>query len=288
VDSQTGRLGSSVRRLLTGVLLLSLIFVACRKPDNCDIALAGSTSVEPFAERLAELYIASLRAAGARRKAERVPEINVQGGGSSAGIRAVQNGICQIGMSSRALTPSEKGLVEFPIALDGIVVIVNRANPIAALTIAQVRDVFAGRVKKWRELGGRARRITVISREDGSGTRASFEEKVMTGEAREPEPVSPDALIQDSNGAVREIVASDPDAIGYISFGLVDDRVRALTLDGVAPSESSIRAHTYPVVRKFLFLTADEPSGLTREFINYTLSDSGQSVLVEEGLTRVQ
>jgi phosphate transport system substrate-binding protein len=274
--------------LLTGVLLLSLIFVACRKPDNCDIALAGSTSVEPFAERLAELYIASLRAAGARRKAERVPEINVQGGGSSAGIRAVQNGICQIGMSSRALTPSEKGLVEFPIALDGIVVIVNRANPIAALTIAQVRDVFAGRVKKWRELGGRARRITVISREDGSGTRASFEEKVMTGEAREPEPVSPDALIQDSNGAVREIVASDPDAIGYISFGLVDDRVRALTLDGVAPSESSIRAHTYPVVRKFLFLTADEPSGLTREFINYTLSDSGQSVLVEEGLTRVQ
>ena len=288
MDSQTGRLGSSVRRLLTGVLLLSLIFVACRKPDNCDIALAGSTSVEPFAERLAELYIASLRAAGARRKAERVPEINVQGGGSSAGIRAVQNGICQIGMSSRALTPSEKGLVEFPIALDGIVVIVNRANPIAALTIAQVRDVFAGRVKKWRELGGRARRITVISREDGSGTRASFEEKVMTGEAREPEPVSPDALIQDSNGAVREIVASDPDAIGYISFGLVDDRVRALTLDGVAPSESSIRAHTYPVVRKFLFLTADEPSGLTREFINYTLSDSGQSVLVEEGLTRVQ
>jgi phosphate transport system substrate-binding protein len=102
--------------------MLSLLFTACR-PGNTDIALAGSTSVEPFAERLAELYIAKLKAAGSKSGLE----INVQGGGSSAGIRAVQNGICQIGMSSRSLTPDEKGLHEIPIALDGIVIITNRA-----------------------------------------------------------------------------------------------------------------------------------------------------------------
>jgi phosphate transport system substrate-binding protein len=262
--------------------MLSLLFTACR-PGNTDIALAGSTSVEPFAERLAELYIAKLKAAGSKSGLE----INVQGGGSSAGIRAVQNGICQIGMSSRSLTPDEKGLHEIPIALDGIVIITNRANRVQGLSLGQARAIFAGRMKNWKELGGRPHSITVISREDGSGTRASFEEKVMVGEAKEPEPVSTDALVQDSNGAVREIVADDPDAIGYISFGLVDDRVRALALDGVTPSEVSIRLGTYPVTRKFLFLTVREPAGRVAQFIDYVLSPEGQQVLVEEGLVQV-
>jgi phosphate transport system substrate-binding protein len=109
----------------------------------------------------------------------------------------------------------------------------------------------------------------------------------MVGKAREAEPVSTDALVQDSNGAVREIVADDPDAIGYISFGLVDERVRALALDGVAPSMPSIRLGTYPVTRKFLFLTLREPAGRVKEFIDYVLSPEGQQVLVEEGLVQV-
>lgn len=257
--------------------MVSLFFTACRKSGSNGLTLAGSTSVEPFAERVAEVFMA------------RQPQfkVNVQGGGSTAGVRAVQSGICQIGMSSRSLTAAEKGLFEIPIALDGIVIIVNRANPLPGLTIEQVRDIFAGRVKNWRELGGRAHSITVISREDGSGTRASFEEKVMTGEAHHAEPVSADALVQDSNGAVREIVADDPDAIGYISFGLVDDRVRALALDGVAPSESTIRTSAYPVTRKFLFLTVHEPAGCSKQFIDFVLSPQGQQVLVEEGLVQV-
>jgi phosphate transport system substrate-binding protein len=190
-------------------------------------------------------------------------------------------------MSSRQLTVAEKGLNEIPIAVDGIVIIVNRANRVQGLTVEQARDVFAGRVKNWHELGGRSRPITVISREDGSGTRASFEEKVMTGAAKQPEPVAADALVQDSNGAVREIVADDPDAVGYISFGLVDERVHPLALDSVAPSEESIRLGTYPVTRKFLFLTRHEPTGRTKEFIDYVLSPEGQGVLVQEGLVQV-
>jgi phosphate transport system substrate-binding protein len=264
-------------------LALVLASTGCRPGGRNAVTLAGSTSVEPFAERLAELYLAELKATGGKRGLE----INVQGGGSSAGIQAVSNGICDIGMSSRQLTAAEKGLNEIPIALDGIVVIVNRANPVQGLTIAQARDVFAGRIKNWQELGGPNRPITVISREDGSGTRASFEEKVMSGEAKQPEPVAADALVQDSNGAVREIVADDPDAVGYISFGLVDERVHALSLDGVAPSEPGIRLGAYPVTRQFLFLTRRAPTGRVKEFIDYVLSPEGQQVLVQEGLVQI-
>jgi phosphate transport system substrate-binding protein len=273
--------------LLTGWLILALFSTGCRETGKNAITIAGSTSVEPFAERLAELYLVKLKAAGGKRSAASGLEINVQGGGSSAGIQAVQNGICQIGMSSRSLTPDEKGLYEIPIALDGIVIIVSLRNPIQNLTVEQARDIFAGRIKNWRELGGRSHPITVISREDGSGTRASFEEKVMTGQDRQPVPVAADALVQDSNGAVREIVADDPDAVGYISFGLVDERVHPLALDGVAPSEPSIRLGTYPVTRKFLFLTQREPAGRVKELIDYVLSPEGQQVLVQEGLVQV-
>jgi phosphate transport system substrate-binding protein len=283
VDYRFRYLASPVRLLLTGWLILALFSTACRQSGKNAITLAGSTSVEPFAERLAELYLIKLTAAHQKNGLE----INVQGGGSSAGIQAVSNGICDIGMSSRQLTAAEKGLNEIPIAVDGIVIIVNRANRVQGLTIEQARDVFAGRVKNWHELGGRSRPITVISREDGSGTRASFEEKVMTGAAKQPEPVAADALVQDSNGAVREIVADDPDAVGYISFGLVDERVHPLSLDSVAPSEPSIRLGTYPVTRQFLFLTRHEPTGRTREFIDYVLSPEGQQVLVQEGLVQV-
>ena len=108
----------------------------------------------------------------------------------------------------------------------------------------------------------------------------------MTGQDRQPVPVAADALVQDSNGAVREIVADDPDAVGYISFGLVDERVHPLALDGVAPSESSIRLGTYPVTRRFLFLTRREPAGRVEELIDYVLSPEGQQVLVQEGLVQ--
>jgi phosphate transport system substrate-binding protein len=103
-----------------------------------------------------------------------------------------------------------------------------------------------------------------------------------------PEPFAADALVQDSNGAVREIVADDPDALGYISFGLVDQRVRALALNGTAPDENSVKSGRYPIVRRFLFLTNGEPSGPTKEFIDYVLSPDGQKALVEEGLISVE
>jgi phosphate transport system substrate-binding protein len=273
------------RFLMTALLGVVLLVAGCSRANRAAITLAGSTSVEPFAERLAELYM----------RAHPDAKISVQGGGSSAGVRACQSRICAIGMSSRELNPEEKGLVEIPIALDAIALIVNRQNPVRELTMEQAHDIFAGRIRNWQQLGGPNRRITAITREEGSGTRASFEEKVMVagmprnkdGKAS-PAAFAPDALVQDSNGSVREIVASDPAAIGYISSGLIDGRVAAVLLGGVAPTEASIRSGRYPVVRQFLFLTNGEATGTAKAFIDYVLSDSGQNALVEEGLTRVK
>jgi len=276
-----------LRSLLILPVLLGAVLLGsgCSRGNKAAITLAGSTSVEPFAERLAELYM------GVHPDAK----ISVQGGGSSAGIRAVTSRICAIGMSSRELTPEEKVLVEIPIALDAIALIVNRHNPVRELTMEQARGIFAGRIRNWREVGGPNRRITPITREEGSGTRASFEEKVMAaGMPKDkngktnPDAFAADALVQDSNGAVREIVASDPAAIGYISSGLVDERVAAILMGGIAPTEAAVRSGRYPVVRKFLFLTNGEATGTAQAFINYVLSDSGQNALVEEGLTRIE
>jgi phosphate transport system substrate-binding protein len=276
----------SIRHWLHPLLCAALIVSSgCSRASKNAITLAGSTSVEPFAELLAEHYMALHHGV----------EIRVQGGGSSAGIRACQSGICAIGMSSRELNPEEKGLVEIPIAHDAIALIVNARNTVRQLTLEQARDIFAGRIRNWQELGGPNRRVTPITREEGSGTRTSFEEKVMTagmpkdedGKAN-PAALAPDALVQNSNGSVREIVASDPAAIGYISSGLVDERIAAVALDGVVPTESTIFSGRYPVVRRFLFLTKGEATGTAKAFINYVLSDTGQKTLAEEGLTRIR
>ena len=268
--------------LLAGALTVQ---AGCARSGKAGITLAGSTSVEPFAERLAELYM---------QKHQGI-KVSVQGGGSSAGIRAVENKICEIGMSSRELKPEEKGLTEIPIAHDAIALIVNARNNVRGITLEQARDVFTGRVRSWRELGGEDKPITIITREEGSGTRASFEEQVMAADGTRgadgrpgPEPFAADALVQDSNGAVREIVAEDPEALGYISFGLVDERVRALALNGVVPDENTVKSGRYAIVREFLFLTNGEPRGATKAFIDYVLSSEGQQALVEEGLIRVK
>lgn len=254
------------------VISLLLIFCHCSKNLKDSIIIAGSTSIQPFAERLVEVY----------NQKHKAIKFNVQGGGSSAGIKTVQNGVCNIGMSSRELRPEEKELYEIIIAYDGIVIIVNRTNPIDNLSLKNIADIFSGEIKFWQEVGGKRHRINVITREEGSGTRQSFEEIVMRDKT-----ITIDALVQDSNGAVREIVANDPNAIGYISYGLVDERVKALALDFVIPSIQTIKQRSYPIVRPFLFLTNCLPEGMVKNFIDFVLSNEGQKVLQDEGLIPV-
>ena len=208
--------------------------------------------------------------------------INVQGGGSTAGVRAAETGAAQIGMSSRHLKDSEESLHQVTIALDGIAIIVNAANPVTGLSRADVAAVFAGEISRWSQFGGPDRQIHFVTREEGSGTRGAFEEMVM-----EKKEIAPRALVQDSNGAVREIVASDPDALGYISLGLVDRRVRAVAVDGVLPTHETIMGKRYAVVRPFLFLTREEPAGAARSFMDYVTGAEGQRLLGLEGLIPV-
>ncbi len=269
-----------LRETVTLLCLVALILggQACRKKNKnsqkkgrgyTSIIIAGSTSIQPFAEKLAEMYMV------------KNPNVivNVQGGGSTAGIRSAQMGIANIGASSRNLHPEEKGLFEIPIAYDGIAVIVNPKNPLDNLSTQTLRAIYSGRILNWKSLGGVDHRITTITREEGSGTRGAFEELVM-----EKLEIDPGCIVEDSNGSVRELVATDPYSIGYISLGLVNKQVKAIAIDGVFPSVKAIKAKRYRFYRPFLFLTRYKPKGLTLRFICYVLSPEGQRILAKEGL----
>jgi phosphate transport system substrate-binding protein len=258
-------------------LLLALgvvLFPGCRggRSQN-DLTLAGSTSIQPFADKWAEVFMEKRPGLG----------VNVQGGGSSAGIQACRSGACQIGMSSRELKGDEKDLTEIVIARDGLAIVVHPSNPVRGLKVAEVKQIFSGDLTDWKVLGGADKPITVVTREEGSGTRGAFQELVM-GKTR----IFRGAITEDSNGTVREIVAHDPAAIGFISLGLVNDQVRALDLDGAAANEANIRNGSYRLVRPFLFVSRGEPTGLAKEFVDFVLSDEGQAMVKKEGLLTVR
>jgi phosphate transport system substrate-binding protein len=256
------------------LILCALGLPTCRgSRSQGDLIVAGSTSIQPFADKWAEVFMEKRPAIG----------INVQGGGSSAGIQACKSGACQIGMSSRELKKDEKDLHEIVIARDGLAIIVHPGNPVRGATLAQVKQVFSGDLTNWKYLGGPDKAITVVTREEGSGTRGAFQELVM-GKIR----IFRGAITEDSNGTVREIVAHDPYSVGFISLGLVNEQVRALALDGVVGNEANIRNGSYKLVRPFLFLTKGEPSQVAKEFIDFVLSDEGQALVKKEGLIPVK
>jgi phosphate transport system substrate-binding protein len=257
------------------VALATLIISCSNKPadrakkDKHTVTIAGSTSVMPFTEKLAEHFMID----------HRKFVIDVQGGGSTAGIQACLNNTVNIGMSSRELKEGEKMLNTITICYDGIAVVVHPKNPLKALTMQQVSRIFSGEIKNWNQLGWIKRKIDAVTREEGSGTRSSFEELVMKG--RE---IDDGIMVQDSNGSVKEVVATDPYAMGYISLGLIDERVKALTIDGVIPSIRSIKTGRYKIVRPFLYVTNGELDEDGKQFVRFVLSKDGQGILKKEGL----
>jgi phosphate transport system substrate-binding protein len=261
---------------LVSVLLISglLVFISgcARGSAQRGVVVAGSTSIQPFADHWAEVYM--------KERPGRV--VNVQGGGSSAGIQAAREGAADIGMSSRELKPEEKDLLEVIVAWDGLAIIVHPHNPVAELSLEQVQDIFAGNINSWDTLGGPRHPITVVTREEGSGTRGAFQELVM-----KKNRITRAAIVQDSNGAVREIVANDPQSIGYISLGLVNEKVRALRFEGVAANFENIEQKKYRLIRPFLFVTDGPPKPAARDFINFVLSRPTQEMVRHDGLIPV-
>lgn len=259
---------------ILALVCLCVMLAACGQSAGASeqLTLTGSTSITPFIEHLAELY----------EQAHPGKKINVQGLGSSAGIQAAENGTVELGMSSRHLEPDEAALlVPIEIARDALAIIVHPSNSVTNLSTEQVRAMFTGKIQNWSEVGGKGGAIVLVTREAGSGTDGAFEELVMNKQL----PTTR-ALRQGSNGAVRQIVAEDEDAIGYISLGIVDQSVKPISVDQIQASTDAVKAGQYELVRPFLFVHRKETdlSALAKDFLGFVLSGEGQAELVQRGL----
>ena len=265
----------AIRPLWKGLALaLSLLACSgCGSSRGTTVSVVGSTSVQPFAEMLAEEF----------NQQNPDIQVDVQGGGSTAGIQAVTIGIAEIGTCSRSLKPEEKGFTPIVIARDGIAIVVHRTNKVTGLTRAQIRGIFEGAITNWKDVGGDERPIRMITREEGSGTREAFAHLVM-GKAR----IARTALTQESNGAVKELVKGDACAIGYMSLGLVGKELKDVTVDGVEPTAEQVVAGRYPLVRPFLFVVKGTPGEAAQKYIAFVLSPPAQQMLEKEGLVRVK
>lgn len=237
------------------------------------VTMNGSTSMEKFANALDEAFMAKYPGIQA----------TVQFTGSGAGIEAVANGTVDIGNSSRALKDEEKakGLVENVVAIDGIAVVVDTANPVEDITKEQLAQVYSGQITNWKDLGGSDQQIVVIGREASSGTRGAFEELLKL------EDKCKYAQEIDSTGAVMAKVAATPGAIGYVSLDVIDDTVHTLKIDGAEATEENIKAGTYALQRPFVMATKgeiSEQSEAVQELFNYINSDEGQQIISKVGL----
>lgn len=257
--------------LIASFMIIALMW-GCGK-GRTSVTLAGSTAFQSFAEKLADQYM----------QTNNNVNITVQGGGSAVGIQSANSGAAQIGMADLVNLPEEaKALTATEVARDGIAVVVNPQNNITELTTDQVRDIFNGKITNWKEVGGSDAPITVVSREAGSGTRSSFEEILTNVNLKK------DALIQDSNGTIRETVANDANSIGYLSHGLINEKIKALKIDGQELTKESIVAGNYKLVRPIYLLTKGTPQGEVKNFIDYVLSAEGQKTMEEDGLLGIK
>jgi phosphate transport system substrate-binding protein len=207
--------------------------------------------------------------------------ITVAGGGSGVGVQKVGEGLVEIGNTGRALSEDEVkryGLKSFALALDGVAVVAHPRNPLTGLTAQQARDIFAGAIKNWREVGGTDAAIHVFTRDEASGTREVFWEKLLKKGA-----IADAANVVASNGAMKTAVAQDPMAIGYVSIGHLDAGLKPLALDGVEPSQNNALSGQYPVVRKLYMNTKGEPAGLVKDFIEYVLGEQGAELVRKSG-----
>jgi phosphate transport system substrate-binding protein len=320
-------------KILAVSLTLTFLLTACTEDGGSGagtagsgrtVELSGSTSVQPFAEVLAAEY----------ENFHGGSPVDVQGGGSTNGIRSARSGVADIGMSSRKLGGDELELEHVVIALDGLALIVHPDNTLVNnLTMEQIRGIYAREITCWSEVGGVAGAIHAVSREEGSGTRGAFETDVMrelvsSFETHEV-PVPPcencefceecadedgnrtvmferevitevhhhihaRTIVLNTNGAIRQFVAGNSNAIGYISLGTVEIEglppVKAVSIDNgngpVAPTAENVLSEVYSLARPFILIIGEDPMPETRNFINFVLSNEGQEVLGAYGLVR--
>ena len=232
---------------------------------------AGSTSMKDVMAVLTEVF----------EKENPGVTINYTGSGSGAGIEGATSGTCDIGLSSRALKDEEKesGAVENIVALDGVAIVVNPANGVENLTVEQIAKIFTGEITNWSEVGGADGEIAVFGREAGSGTRGAFEEIVGAVDGCKY------TNEYSSTGDVIGNVASNPNAIGYASLSAVDDTVKAVKVNDVAPSEATVKDGTYEIQRPFVMVTKEgaELSEAAQAFLDFAMSAEAADYIAAAG-----
>ena len=256
-------------------IVLALVLVCGAALAEGSVSTDGSTSMEKVIGALGEYFM------------EQNSDINFTYNptGSGSGITAVAEGRCDIGLSSRSLKDEEKeqGLTETVLALDGIAIIVNPENPVADLSLENIAKIYTGEITNWSEVGGNDGEIVVIGREAGSGTRDGFESITGTKDAC--------AYRQEltSTGDVIATVAQNPNAIGYASLAAVKDTVKAVSVDGVAPSEDTVKDGTYTVQRPFVLVTrTDEAlSEAAQKFFDFATSTEASELISAAGAVPV-
>lgn len=246
------------------------------------IVVDGSTTVGPIAKAFAEYYM------------QNNPGVNitVSESGSGNGAKGIINGACDIGTMSRPMkdkelsSAKEAGInpVKHVVAMDGLAMVVHNSNPVKALTVAQVRDIYTGKIANWKELGGPDKKIVIISRDTNSGTYESFESLVMN-----KQKIVSTAEYVGSNGAIRQRVLSTEAAIGYVGLAFTEG-VKVLTIDGVDPSPETVLDKTYPIARPLQMYTNGRPKDDSHlgKFINLYKSQQGRKIIEDIGFIPVE
>jgi phosphate transport system substrate-binding protein len=250
------------------------------EPLSGDLFISGSSTVFPIADLAAEAFGDMYSGVN----------IAVEGPGSGTGVKKASSGEADIGMASRNVKASEllnaPTLITYGVAKDSVSVVINPSNSLAAtldLTVEQVNEIFTGEISNWSELGGEDHKINVYSREEGSGTRATFMEFTEIEEGE----FAADASIQQGNSAMRAAVAGDPYGIAYISLGYVDSTVAPAKIDGAEGTVENVLAGTYPFQRILWMFTNGAPSELEQAYLDYVMSPEGQQIVEEEGFIAI-
>ena len=268
--------------VLCAVVMALSLFAGCGQKANDNgtttggtVSTDGSTSMEKVIGALGESFM----------EANSGTTFTYNPTGSGSGIQAVSEGRCDIGLSSRALKDDEKasGLKETTLALDGIAIIVNPQNPVKDLSLEQIAKIYTGEITNWKDVGGEDAEIVLIGREAGSGMRDGFESITDTKDACQYRQELT------STGDVITTVSQNPNAIGYASLASIKDSVKALTVNGVAPTEATVKDGTYLVQRPFVLVTKEGValSETAQKFFNFATSADAASIISAAGAVPV-
>lgn len=266
---------SRLKIVVTGLVAMSLIGGASALAAG-NLVVNGSTTVLPIGQATAEAYM------------KKTPNLNISisGGGSGNGIKALIDKTTQVAMSSRQMKKEEialaksKGVnpVEHKVAIDALTPVVHPGNSVNDLSIEQLSLIYQGKIRNWKEVGGKDMQIVVISRDTSSGTYESWQEKIL-----HKEKVSPRAQLQASSGAVVQAVSKNRYAIGYIGIGYLNKSVKAVTVNGVVANDENALKGSYPIARPLYYYTDGEPKGAAAGYLNFVKGPEGQKIVKKEG-----